>query len=271
MRKLPQDKIRELLSEEMVSDPGSLVFAKLADYYRENGMIDEAIEMCLSGLKDYPDFVAGRLVLAKAYVDKKEYELAETEFKKVIKKDRNSKDGYKYLGEIYLHKDLLEEAADCLEKSLDIDPKDKEVKKTLEIVVEKMKQKAGIEEEPPLIPETETNIHKILRELNDTQGVIATMIISDAGLVVSEVEKGDFDSEEIGALVATIFKSAVNSTSKLGLGSFDRAIVEIGNGLIYLTKLGDSILTVMGKRTTRIGLLSVCVKKAVEKLEKIFK
>jgi len=271
MKKPTQDKIRELLSKEMVSDPGSLVFAELADYYRENGMVDEAIEMCLSGLKDHSDFVVGRLILGKAYVDKKEYELAEAEFKKVIEQDRNSKDGYKYLGEIYLCKDLLEEAADYLEKSLDIDPNDEEVKKTLEVIVDKMKQKAGIEEEPPLVPETETNIYRILQELNDTQGVIATMIISDGGLVVSEVEKGNVDSEEIGALVATIFKSAVNSTSKLRLGSFDRAIVEIGNGLIYMTKLGDLILTVMGKRTTRIGLLSVCVKKAVEKLEKILK
>lgn len=54
-------------------DPTSRVFAPLAEAYRKAGMIDEAIEICREGLKVHPQFVGGRVALARALFEKKRY------------------------------------------------------------------------------------------------------------------------------------------------------------------------------------------------------
>jgi predicted regulator of Ras-like GTPase activity (Roadblock/LC7/MglB family) len=57
------------LSEQLVNDPNSLVFASLADIYREEGMIEEALAMCQAGLALHPRHIPGQLVLAKIHRD----------------------------------------------------------------------------------------------------------------------------------------------------------------------------------------------------------
>lgn len=59
----------KILSEQLVSDPTSLVFASLADMYREGGMLEEAMTMCQAGLAIHPHHIPGQLVLAKIYRD----------------------------------------------------------------------------------------------------------------------------------------------------------------------------------------------------------
>lgn len=52
-------------------DPKSKIFAPLAECYRKIGLIDEAIEICREGLSENPDFLGGKVALARAYADKK--------------------------------------------------------------------------------------------------------------------------------------------------------------------------------------------------------
>lgn len=52
-------------------DPTSRIFAPLAEAYRKIGLFDEAIEICLEGLTANPDFIGGKVALARAYFDKK--------------------------------------------------------------------------------------------------------------------------------------------------------------------------------------------------------
>lgn len=40
-------------------DPTSRVFAPLAEAYRRLGRVDEAIDICLEGLKHHPEFPGG--------------------------------------------------------------------------------------------------------------------------------------------------------------------------------------------------------------------
>lgn len=52
-------------------DPKSKIFAPLAESYRKIGLVDEAIEICKEGLQANPDFLGGKVALARAYFDKK--------------------------------------------------------------------------------------------------------------------------------------------------------------------------------------------------------
>ena len=54
-------------------NPKSRIFAPLAECYRKIGEIDEAIAICKEGIAENPDFVGGKVALARAYYDKKMY------------------------------------------------------------------------------------------------------------------------------------------------------------------------------------------------------
>lgn len=54
-------------------DPTSRVFAPLAEAYRKSGLVDQAIEIAREGLRIHPHFVGGRVALARALFDKKQY------------------------------------------------------------------------------------------------------------------------------------------------------------------------------------------------------
>jgi len=65
-------------------DPSSIVFAPIAEYFIIYGMIDEAIEICRAGIQKHPNFVSGRMVMAKAYFKRGNWDEAEVELKNVL-------------------------------------------------------------------------------------------------------------------------------------------------------------------------------------------
>jgi len=69
---------------QWLEDPTSIVFASIADFFLRYGLVDDALRICLEGLNHHPDFVSGRLVLAKVFLQKKEVPRAKEELKKVL-------------------------------------------------------------------------------------------------------------------------------------------------------------------------------------------
>ena len=65
-------------------DPTSIVFAPIAEFLLRYRLVDDAIRVCLEGLRHHPEFVSGRLVLAKAFVQKKEYPRAKEELRRIL-------------------------------------------------------------------------------------------------------------------------------------------------------------------------------------------
>lgn len=86
--------------EVLISDPRSPLFAPLANLYLEDGMVDEAIQLCLSGLGNYPDSLDGHLVLGKAYLKKGDLELARDELKMVLSLDQGHEEAMKSLSDL---------------------------------------------------------------------------------------------------------------------------------------------------------------------------
>jgi len=112
-------------------DPKSRAFAQLADAYRKEGFLDEAIEICLQGLKDHPTYVSARVVLGRAYLEKGELDRAEGEFLRVLELDPENLLAHRLLGEIYLQQGREVEARKCYEEVLRLNPFDREVKELL--------------------------------------------------------------------------------------------------------------------------------------------
>ncbi len=55
-------------------DPTSRIFAPLAEAYRKAGLVEQAIEICHEGLVHHPDFIGGKVALARALFDQKKFQ-----------------------------------------------------------------------------------------------------------------------------------------------------------------------------------------------------
>jgi len=77
------DEIRRL-SDILAKDPDSIVFASLAQLYLRQGMVNEAIKMCLNGLKKHPSYLKGHRVLAEAYQKNGMVHSAKGEYEKIL-------------------------------------------------------------------------------------------------------------------------------------------------------------------------------------------
>ncbi|HBE72664.1 MAG TPA: hypothetical protein DDW31_00925 [candidate division Zixibacteria bacterium] len=86
--------------EQLVNDPSSQLFASLADFYRENGLLPEAIEICRTGLDNNPDNLEGRLVLAKCFFAARDFGSAREQVTRVLASHPENTKAKKLLGEI---------------------------------------------------------------------------------------------------------------------------------------------------------------------------
>ncbi len=92
------------LKEKLDKDPHSKLFVPLAEEYKKEGMLDEAIEVLTKGLEGQPTYLSARVSLGKIYIERGMLDEAETEFKKVITVIPDNLYAHKKLAEIY--KDL---------------------------------------------------------------------------------------------------------------------------------------------------------------------
>lgn len=75
------------LNEKFSKDPKSRIFVQLADLYRKNNMIDEALDVLNKGFEFHPDYPVAYLIQGKCYHDKRSYIQARDAFEKTIALD----------------------------------------------------------------------------------------------------------------------------------------------------------------------------------------
>ncbi len=93
----------ETLQVSLQQNPDSLTFARVADALMKNSRLDEAIRICEEGIRRHPHYVTGHMVLGKCYMQKKYFDQAEKEFKRVLLYDP------KYLAAHRSYGDLMRE------------------------------------------------------------------------------------------------------------------------------------------------------------------
>ncbi len=75
------------LAERYSKEPKSRIFVQLADAYRKNNMIDEALEVLQQGLQYHPQYPLAYLILGKCYFDKRMYAQSKDALEKTIEFD----------------------------------------------------------------------------------------------------------------------------------------------------------------------------------------
>ena len=96
---IPDDKVKDF-SDQVVSDPSSYLFASLAEFYCQHGLVAEGIAMCQAGLDAHPDHVEGRLVLARCYLANEEFKPARAETVRVLSQQPENSEARRLLAEL---------------------------------------------------------------------------------------------------------------------------------------------------------------------------
>ncbi len=74
----------EFLAQKMSENPASPLFARLADLYVDKNQYAEAFTLLEEGIKNFPGYYAGYLVLGKAHLSVKEYSKAQAAFETAL-------------------------------------------------------------------------------------------------------------------------------------------------------------------------------------------
>lgn len=274
-------KCNKILGE----NPGSQIFAALADAHRKKGELDRAFRICQNGLKVHPDYGSAHVVMAKINMDKGLYDWAETEVEKAIKLDGATRTAELLLSEVYIYKGEFNKACRLLERLIDADPGNEQIQKLLDIArkipldtsVEPAQSKTGpqsiaakeqqvravdspfepsqqeIPEEPDSIPAL--NDKQFLRAMIGTPGVEGALMVNVDGLVAEVEWNVPGKTDLVAALTAETARLCTVQMRECGLGELKSMLIESENSLTYISGVRGKILAVVCSDSVNLGSL----------------
>jgi hypothetical protein len=110
------------LKERLEAKPDSLAFSRLADLYRKSGNITQAIDLCVRGVEQHPEYVTGRIILGRCYLEQENLDKAVEAFIGVCGIDRRNIVALKMLADIFMRQGFHEKAGDLFQVLAGIDP-----------------------------------------------------------------------------------------------------------------------------------------------------
>ena len=185
MKETPDITAQELdeLFERYRQSPDSHVFVLVADACRKLGRIEEALEVCQTGIERHREYASGYVVKGKCMYDLERYVEAQTEFEEVLSIDANNLVALKYLGMIAANAGRFDSARDYLEHILRLDPENTEIKKALEDVDEQQQDESQDESQDEGEPSPQPE--EIVAPAGDDAKAPA------AGVIDIEIEQSD--------------------------------------------------------------------------------
>ena len=119
------------LREKVEKDPNSRLYVPLAEEYRKEGRMDEAIEVLQKGLERHPGYMSARVSLGKIYYAKGQMDEARIEFESVVKSIPDNLFAHKKLAEIYRNTGERDLAIKSFRTVLKLNPMDEETLNSL--------------------------------------------------------------------------------------------------------------------------------------------
>lgn len=114
----------ELLEEKLQINPASLAFARLADFRRNAGNLDEAVDLCRKGIERYPEYVTGHLVMGRCLREQKKLDDAASSLTMACRLDRRNSAAIKMLADIFIEQGSPDKAGDLYALLARFDPYD---------------------------------------------------------------------------------------------------------------------------------------------------
>jgi len=252
-------------------NPSSQIFAALADAHRKKGDLDRAFRVCQNGLKVHPGYGSGHLVMAKINMDRGMYDWAESEIKKATELDGVTRTTELLLSEVFIYKGEFNKACRILEKLLQSDPENEQIRKLLDIArkipletrptiappvpVSRPQAGAPAPTEPPSPPKL--NDRQLLRALVVIPGVEGALLVNKDGLVLEAEWNDQGDTDLMGALAAETARYCAVQMRESGFGTLQSVLIETGRSFLYLTNAAGRLLAVVCTESINLGTLKL--------------
>lgn len=250
-------KCEKILSE----NPGSQIFAALADSYRRRGLLDRAFAICREGLRRHPNYGPGHLVMAKLHLERRMFELAEREARLAMELEGRTRVTEILLAEIYLGHGRFADALALLEPLAATGPRDPQIKtlitkakigaqKSRTVPVRTKAPAAEVEPEPRPVPLDPAGALQLLR---DFAGVAGAAIVSREGLVLEQVGLPKNLAEAVGAVASAIFGSTAASLPEPVFGSCEQLWIETDAARYWIAAVVEKIWVVVCRPDINFG------------------
>jgi predicted regulator of Ras-like GTPase activity (Roadblock/LC7/MglB family) len=259
-------------------NPSSQIFAALADAHRKKGDLDRAFRICQNGLKVHPGYGSGHLVMAKINMDRGMYDWAESEIKKAMELDGVTRATELLLSEVLIYKGEFNKACRILEKLLQSDPDNEQIRKLLDIArkiplearpgAAPLPAKASsaapappqqinipAPSEPPLPPKLSDK--QLLRALIVVPGVEGALLVNKDGLVLEAEWNEQGDTDLTGALAAETARYCAVQMRESGFGTLQSVLIETGRSFLYLSNAAGRLLAVVCSESINLGTLKL--------------
>lgn len=126
------------LREKFEENPDSMAFAPLSDAYRKEGDLENAEEVCLEGLKRHPNYVGGRMILARIYLEAEKFLLVASVSQSVIKMESENLMAHSLLWQALVKLERDKDAINVLDRLLVLNPSDQDAEKALVEIKERL-------------------------------------------------------------------------------------------------------------------------------------
>jgi len=162
------------LSEKYSKDPQSRIFVQLADVYRKNNMIDEALDVLNKGLGYHPQYALAYLVLGKCYFEKRAHIQARDAFEKTIALDPQNVVALRMLARTY---EMLKDEKgqiNAYKNIIAIDPLDTNAK-------EKLSMLEALQRKEPLYTVAMAEEYEKQGNIEESLKIYENLLFTDSG------------------------------------------------------------------------------------------
>jgi predicted regulator of Ras-like GTPase activity (Roadblock/LC7/MglB family) len=111
-------------------------------------------------------------------------------------------------------------------------------------------------------------INTILKQLNSTDGIKASLIATPDGMPVTQLKTSVFKGEELAAISSSIYLAIKKSIEKLDLRDMTRYVLCGSLGKIFIICLGKMILIVLTENDIALAKVNVAIFQAANSIRK---
>lgn len=257
----------------------ALLFVSLAEEFLNNGSYEEAVNYCNMALNQFPDLKEAMIMLARTYSsmdDKPSLTAVIEKLKAGYEDDEQVKALLEGLGsEQPQQQQAAAEKPQVQQTAAEQPSAQPEIKPQPEPIAESLQNippDETVQEETSEVisaDEAENMLNNALNEINEIKGVLGSIIIEEAGIIIKEKVTKGLDAEVAAALFSTIFMVSEDSVSRIQLGLMDRIFIEVGKVRIYLFKGSGYIVGIFTEEIVKIGLIHVKAKQLIRDIKKV--
>jgi predicted regulator of Ras-like GTPase activity (Roadblock/LC7/MglB family) len=219
--------------------------------------------------------------MAKINMDRGMYDWAESEIRKAMELDGTTRATELLLSEVFIYKGEFNKACRNLEKLLQADPENEQIKKLLDIARKipleahtvppapaaaahraptpaPVRPAARPEPAPAQMPvQPKLNDKQLLRALVVVPGVEGALLVNKDGLVLDAEWNEQGDTDLTGALAAETARYCTMQLRESGFGTVQSVLIETGRSLLYLTNAAGRLLAIVCTESINLGSLKL--------------